>query len=368
MSPEQSKPTPANKAEHETPFETKVGDVLFVSRNLKDEKGAPLLDAEGKRMTALEDGWEVIDLKGIHPGSHKEGIMLRNLDNPNELKFYSLSQLEGFQAQAEADIMAKASSAASGMLGEVDHHSAEIAEEEPRLTEEQARENGDAALDAAGVEDPSETPSRWSEEAAKQEEPRYTREKPYIFGLEDVTFTTSVTIDGHEVRAMTKGMFTDEKGHRQMILGPMSAEDAQLFEGKMITKPESEIFRARPAMTIPEYRSSQADIAKNHPIDDDESGYAKPMAEIRKIMEQRAQAPIEPAAAPEAPEQETELQMNERFLAETQTELRGLYAQHRTLDPKSNEAASIENQIRHAKEDAGKFAKKVAHLKGGNWT
>jgi len=74
------------------------------------------------------------------------------------------------------------------------------------------------------------------------------------------------------------------------------------------------------------------------------------------------------AAVEQSPQEETELQMNERFLRETQAELQALYAELRTLKPGSNEAGSVENQIKFAKEDAGKFAGKVARLKGQNWT
>ena len=68
------------------------------------------------------------------------------------------------------------------------------------------------------------------------------------------------------------------------------------------------------------------------------------------------------------PQPETDLEMNERFLRETQQELQELYAEHRQLDPRSYKAQAIENQIKYAKEDAGSFAKKVAQLKGRNWT
>lgn len=85
------------------------------------------------------------------------------------------------------------------------------------------------------------------------------------------------------------------------------------------------------------------------------------------------QVPVEIATAPQlAVEQalkpETELEMNERFLRETQAELQDLYAQHRRAVPNSWEAGSLENQIKNAKEDAGAFARKVAKLKGQNWT
>ncbi len=80
--------------------------------------------------------------------------------------------------------------------------------------------------------------------------------------------------------------------------------------------------------------------------------------------------PVEPQASVElAPAaQETELEMNERFLRESQAELHELYAQHQKVERGSAEWGSLENQIKLAKEDVGKFAKKVAQLKGGNWT
>jgi hypothetical protein len=65
---------------------------------------------------------------------------------------------------------------------------------------------------------------------------------------------------------------------------------------------------------------------------------------------------------------ETDLQMNERFLRETEAELRDLYAELRKVAPGSWEAGQLQNQIKHAKEDTGKFAKKIANLKGQNWT
>lgn len=88
--------------------------------------------------------------------------------------------------------------------------------------------------------------------------------------------------------------------------------------------------------------------------------------------EARADISAEPGASEQAPvslEQETDLQMNERFLRESQAELQDLYAQHRQVAPGSYEAGTLENQIKYAKEDVGKFARKVSSLKGNsNWT
>lgn len=87
----------------------------------------------------------------------------------------------------------------------------------------------------------------------------------------------------------------------------------------------------------------------------------------RPAFEAPVAAPVvAPEKDPAAPE--SELEMNERFLRETQAELRDLYAEHRAAAPGSYEQDSLANQIKHAKEDAGKFARKVAQLKGGNWT
>ncbi len=62
---------------------------------------------------------------------------------------------------------------------------------------------------------------------------------------------------------------------------------------------------------------------------------------------------------------ETELQMNERFLRESEEELKELYARHRATPQGSSEADALESQIRYTKEDVGKFAKNISKLKDG---
>lgn len=88
-----------------------------------------------------------------------------------------------------------------------------------------------------------------------------------------------------------------------------------------------------------------------------------------QVVQTPAEVVTEPQPVVEQePKPETELEMNERFLRQTQAELQDLYAQHRQAVPNSWEAGSLENQIKNAKEDAGAFARKVAKLKGQNWT
>lgn len=50
MSPEES----LAQQEHETRFEINTGDVVFVSRNLKNEDGTPQLDAEESNQKRLK--------------------------------------------------------------------------------------------------------------------------------------------------------------------------------------------------------------------------------------------------------------------------------------------------------------------------
>lgn len=111
MNPEAS--PPVHNSEHEETFEIHKGDVLFVKRNRRGADGKVLFDEEGKALTDFEDGWEVIDLKGVHPETNREGVMLQNTNNPDELKFYSESQLRAIQNGAEEF---KAAQAAARML------------------------------------------------------------------------------------------------------------------------------------------------------------------------------------------------------------------------------------------------------------
>ena len=92
------------------------------------------------------------------------------------------------------------------------------------------------------------------------------------------------------------------------------------------------------------------------------AGVEEPMLEARRV----AASFIEdtpPMQAPEAVAEETELQMYERFVREYRAELQDLYAQHRLAVPGSQEADELANQIAHAKQDAGEYAKKVAQLR-----
>jgi hypothetical protein len=55
MNPETNQ-TPDSQ-ERESPYEINPGDVVFVSRNLKNADGTPQLDDEGNQVKKLEDGW-----------------------------------------------------------------------------------------------------------------------------------------------------------------------------------------------------------------------------------------------------------------------------------------------------------------------
>lgn len=139
MSPENQ--SPDQKAEFEEHYEINPGDIVVVSRNLKNPDGTPRLGEDGKQMTELEDGWEVVNLNATNPNNGREGIMLRNTDNPDEFKFYSDRQIREIQKRHEDDIMNRASRAASGMLGET------VLAEHPHV-EPQAPEMVEPAPDA----------------------------------------------------------------------------------------------------------------------------------------------------------------------------------------------------------------------------
>lgn len=141
--------TSSPQHEHEIDREIKPGDVLFVSRNLKNEEGMPLLDDEGKQQTKLEDGWEVVDLAAINPSNGREGILLRNTNDSDELKFYSNNQLLDIQTRAEQQIMDRAANVATAMLGEIDQGSKEIAERESRIPTEEAEKIGEEVVEVA---------------------------------------------------------------------------------------------------------------------------------------------------------------------------------------------------------------------------
>ncbi len=99
---------------------------------------------------------------------------------------------------------------------------------------------------------------------------------------------------------------------------------------------------------------------------------ARGMIEVPDFGKKSSEAtPLEiPAAPQEGSEKapETEAEMYERFSRESQAELRDLYAQHRAAVPGSQEAATLENQIRNTKEDVGTYARKASRLKGNtNW-
>ncbi len=115
MNPETNQ-TPDSQ-ERESPYEINPSDVVFVSRNLKNADGTPQLDDEGNQVKKLEDGWEVVTLNGINPTNGREGIMLRNTNDPDELKFYSERQVRDIQRRAEEDIMSRARSAAVDLVG-----------------------------------------------------------------------------------------------------------------------------------------------------------------------------------------------------------------------------------------------------------
>lgn len=65
---------------------------------------------------------------------------------------------------------------------------------------------------------------------------------------------------------------------------------------------------------------------------------------------------------------ETEVEMYEQFVREGKAELDDLYRQHRASVVGSSEWASLENQIKLAKEDLGANARRAAQLKGNRWT
>lgn len=155
-------------------------------------------------------------------------------------------------------------------------------------------------------------------------------------------------------------------------------------------------FKESLAMHIEAHKAKRAELLTAEKIEDmgevevAAAGGVEPMAEAKRAASGMIEVPdyikndsaavpaVESAAlaqsatperaaeAPLAPEAETELQTNERFLRESKAELDELYVQHRAAAPGSDEQATLENQIKHAKEDVGTFARRVAKLKGNS--
>jgi hypothetical protein len=384
MSPEES----LAQQEHETRFEINTGDVVFVSRNLKNEDGTPQLDAEGKQSKALEDGWEVVDMTAINPTNGREGIMLRNTNDPDELKFYSFNQLADIQSRAEHEIINRASSVASDMIKETGQISNESTEYETSSRDEAVEDLAEVAVEQVVSEPPIEgQPSDWSREAAEAQRSSPTKDKPHMFGIEDRVELTTIQLGGREVRAMTTGWYVDESGQTQMLLGPVNVDDMDLFKGREVTQSLAARHNAnkQPAASaiidrvpVAQPKVPSVEQYATQPREGEINGDAMTMEEFQALIAEQRGNKVEEsgydssmgtttASLVEAP-QETQLDMYKRFARELKAELDDLYSQRRKAQPGSDEAYALENQIKGAKEDAGKYARMVAKLQGNtNW-
>ena len=384
MSPEES----LAQQEHETRFEINTGDVVFVSRNLKNEDGTPQLNAEGKQSKALEDGWEVVDMTAINPTNGREGIMLRNTNDPDELKFYSFNQLADIQSRAEHEIINRASSVASDMIKETGQISNESTEYETSSRDEAVEDLAEVAVEQVVSEPPIEgQPSDWSREAAEAQRSSPTKDKPHMFGIEDRVELTTIQLGGREVRAMTTGWYVDESGQTQMLLGPVNVDDMDLFKGREVTQSLAARHNAnkQPAASaiidrvpVAQPKVPSVEQYATQPREGEINGDAMTMEEFQALIAEQRGNKVEEsgydssmgtttASLVEAP-QETQLDMYKRFARELKAELDDLYSQRRKAQPGSDEAYALENQIKGAKEDAGKYARMVAKLQGNtNW-
>lgn len=282
---------------------------------------------------------------------------------------------------SEETVMDQAANVASNMIGEVDGS----VENEPIDREEAAEDLAEVAVDQV-VDEPagSEAPSPWSREAAEAARSGPTKEHPHMFGLEDRVLLTTVRIGDREVRALTTGQYIDEDGKVQMLLGPVNMEDARLFEGKSVTKSLAEIQAASasrvnsaPVDRVPPSRIDSTPSYVDNSQETGVNGDAMTQEEFRALLAQQANRTSSPgstsisnevaASSVEAAE-ESELDMNKRWLRESRAELDDLYEQLRRVPPGSYKADTITNQIKYAKGEAGKYARAVAKLEGNtNW-
>jgi hypothetical protein len=278
----------------------------------------------------------------------------------------------------EATVMDQAANVASNMIGETQGS----VESEPIDRGEVVEDLAEVAVDQV-VDEPaanSEMPSPWSLEAAEAARTGPTKEHPHMFGLEDRVLLTTVRIGDRDVRALTTGQYIDEDGKVQMLLGPVSIEDVQLFEGKHITKSLMEIQATttpRPSL-MPVDRTPSARIeGRPSYVDGSQegeiNGNAMTQEELRALIDRQRAEQISPSAGEVVTPsvevvEESELDMNKRWLRESRAELDDLYKQLRRVAPGSYEADGLTNQIRYAKEDVGKYARAVAKLEGNtNW-
>lgn len=189
-------------------------------------------------------------------------------------------------------------------------------------------------------------------------------------GWKVIDDTLTVTLpNGSEARAIV----ATKKENGELQQKTLLLETVLKNNPDLIVTPENE--REEAAEDLAEEALELTGVDNPSEVDESARLYSrderKAMREAsrRLVDEDQAQPPdaVEPIVE-STPEEETELQMNERFLREAMAEKNDLYAQLRQAKPNTYEYDSLENQIRQAKSDADEYAKKVAKLKGNtNW-
>ncbi|HWT40640.1 MAG TPA: hypothetical protein VN081_05250 [Dongiaceae bacterium] len=199
--------------EHEvSDYEINTGDTMYVKRNLRDENGAFLRNAHGEIEKKLEDGWEVINLAFHNKQTGEVEVLLQNTANPDELKPVPAWRLREIQDEAEKqfDVESVAPSVAAELIGEIDQHSSEISEEEPRVTRQDAEEIGEEALEAAHIDNPSDAESNGEVEVTAKEV-----EQTYVLQVANLRDELTEAL-GKPLSALVEGDDTIKTGERQI--------------------------------------------------------------------------------------------------------------------------------------------------------
>lgn len=241
--------------------------------------------------------------------------------------------------------------------------------------------------------------------------PEQQNEKPYVLKAQEVIVEASSNAPQTEARFQAVDTYIAEvleaadAGEITGSKGVYTKEDMLLQFGDFLNlagKSEEERKGVDPFAYIPSanglrsafrllmdndatYRDMQTSLKMHLPeerIEADVEGISRPElitskvvmremggASLKAVGIEEPQSPDKQSVEGSAPEEpETEVEMYERFVREGKAELDELYRQHRNAEVGSSEWASLENQIKLAKEDVGANARRAAQLKGNRWT
>lgn len=208
----------------------------------------------------------------------------------------------------------------------------------------------------------------------KQTEIIYTKENPYTRDVEEEQLPLVAYGEQREHRGLgveeyhIKDASTGERNTvYTLVTLPSEGEpreikvlrgEVQYDEGDVIKIPRSDGSIQDAEVIGYKVKDGQVYTQVEFPVGDKIGRKSVPTQVLRELNRVESSGVSEPDLEKST---ETDQEMYERFMLESRAELKELYELHRSAAQGSEEQAVLDNQIKHAKEDVDKWAKKAGY-------